>query len=112
MSNYANSLYRDYERLEIKNSNLSKENKFLLLRATIAEDEQRRLENIVIKKNQENNALKELNNNLKTENEKLKKELERLKSIQSLDGTNAGIPTSQTPINKKKVIPNFAIIFY
>ena len=22
--------------------------------------------------------------------------------------TNAGIPTSQTPINKKKVIPNFA----
>lgn len=70
MSNYANSLYRDYERLEIKNSNLSKENKFLLLRATIAEDEQRRLENIVIKKNQENNALKELNNNLKTENEK------------------------------------------
>lgn len=70
MSNYANSLYRDYERLEIKNSNLSKENKFLLLRATIAEYEQRRLENIVIKKNQENNALKELNNNLKTENEK------------------------------------------
>ena len=69
MSNYANSLYRDYERLEIKNSNLSKENKFLLLRATIAEYEQRRLENIVIKKNQENNALKELNNNLKTENE-------------------------------------------
>ena len=65
MSNYANSLYRDYERLEIKNSNLSKENKFLLLRATINEDEQRRLENIVIKKNEENNALKELNNNLK-----------------------------------------------
>jgi hypothetical protein len=23
-----------------------------------------------------------------------------------MDGTNAGIPTSQTPINKKKIIPN------
>ena len=45
---------------EEKMNLVSKENKFLLLRATIAEDEQRRLENIVIKKNQENNALKEL----------------------------------------------------
>ena len=24
----------------------------------------------------------------------------------NIDGTNAGIPTSQTPINKKKIIPN------
>ena len=24
----------------------------------------------------------------------------------NIDGTNSGIPTSQTPINKKKVIPN------
>lgn len=108
MSNYMNSLYRDYEKLEIKNSNLSKKNKFLLLRATIAEDEQRRLENIVTKKDEENKALQKINVDLKIENEKLKKELERLKAIQNLDGTNAGIPTSQTPINKKKVIPNFA----
>ena len=28
--------------------------------------------------------------------------------IQNNDGTNSGIPTSKTPINKKKVIPNFA----
>ena len=30
----------------------------------------------------------------------------RLKALLNADGTNAGIPTSKTPINKKKVIPN------
>ena len=40
--------------------------------------------------------------------EELKREIERLNGIQSLDGTISGIPTSKTPINKKKVIPNFA----
>lgn len=34
------------------------------------------------------------------------KEIERLKSLLNLDGTNAGIPTSKTPFNKKKVVPN------
>lgn len=34
------------------------------------------------------------------------KEIARLKALLNSDGTNAGIPTSQTPINKKKVIPN------
>ena len=34
------------------------------------------------------------------------KEIARLKALLNIDGTNAGIPTSQTPINKKKIIPN------
>ena len=34
------------------------------------------------------------------------KEIARLKTLLNIDGTSAGIPTSQTPINKKKVIPN------
>lgn len=34
------------------------------------------------------------------------KEIARLKALLNIDGTTAGIPTSQTPINKKKVIPN------
>lgn len=34
------------------------------------------------------------------------KEIARLKALLNLDGTNAGIPTSQTPISKKKIIPN------
>ena len=33
-------------------------------------------------------------------------EIARLKALLNMDGTNHGIPTSQTPINKKKVIPN------
>lgn len=36
----------------------------------------------------------------------LENEIIRLKGLLSTDGTNSGIPTSQTPINKKKVIPN------
>lgn len=101
MSNYAKSLYNDYERLEKKNNKLQKENKHLLLRATIAEDEQRRLEKITKKQENENMMLKK-------ENEALKREIERLKARENLDGTTAGIPTSKTPIGKKKVIPNFA----
>lgn len=34
------------------------------------------------------------------------KEIARLKALLNADGTNSGIPTSMTPINKKKVIPN------
>ena len=34
------------------------------------------------------------------------KEIARLKALLNNDGTNCGIPTSKTPINKHKVIPN------
>ena len=37
------------------------------------------------------------------------KEIARLKALLNTDGTNAGIPTSQTPINKKKIVPNTRI---
>lgn len=40
------------------------------------------------------------------ENEALKEELCRLRALLDRDGTTNGIPTSQTPVNKKKVIPN------
>ena len=38
--------------------------------------------------------------------EKHEYEIARLKALLNIDGTNHGIPTSMTPINKKKVIPN------
>ena len=44
MSNYTNSLYRDYEKLEIKNTKITKENKLLKLRLDILESENQRLE--------------------------------------------------------------------
>lgn len=36
----------------------------------------------------------------------LKIEVERLKALLNTDGTNSSLPTSKTPLNKKKVIPN------
>ena len=36
----------------------------------------------------------------------LKREIARLHGIIDQDGTNSGVPTSKTPINKEKVIPN------
>lgn len=100
-SNYVNKFYKDYEELQNRNDKLRIENKNLLLRATIAEDEQARLKKKEMKLTAQ---VVELEN----KNKELQKEVERLKGIQNLDGTNAGIPTSKTPIGKKKLIPNFA----
>lgn len=100
-TNYQNKFYKDYENLQSEYDLLCKENKHLILRVTIAEDEQRRLENVVYKKD---NTIKDL----KEENQRLQKELDRLKGKERTDGTNSGLPTSMTPIGKKKVIPNFA----
>ncbi len=36
-------------------------------------------------------------------------EINRLKALLNNDGTNAGIPTSMTPLNKQKIIPNTRI---
>lgn len=52
------------------------------------------------------NAVDKATAELKKENEKLKDEIERLKSLLNKDSNNSGIPTSQTPINEKKRIPN------
>ena len=38
--------------------------------------------------------------------EALKREVARLNGILAMDGTNSGTPTSKTPINKEKVVPN------
>lgn len=107
-SNYTNKFYKDYEKLQIKNDKLELENKHLLLRAIVAEDEQARLEKIESKLNIQVAELEDKNKELENKNKELQKEIERLKGIQNLDGTNAGIPTSKTPIGRKKIIPNFA----
>ena len=53
MSNYSKGIYKDYEMEVLKNEKLEKEYKKALLSAKLAEDEQKRLENIVLKKEQE-----------------------------------------------------------
>ncbi|GHU45222.1 hypothetical protein FACS1894190_17310 [Spirochaetia bacterium] len=77
-TNYQKLFYKDYEKLFEQNSKLSCE-----LR-TIRYEYQLLLE----------------------ENLQQQKEIGRLKSILNRDGTNSGTPTSQTPINKQKTIPN------
>lgn len=124
MSNYVNSLYRDYEKLEIKNNKITKENKLLKLRLDILESENQRLEKSCNKqekiiesieiKNQY--IIDEKNKIIEAQNKKIielvnqlnltKYERDMYLSKLNIDGTNAGIPTSQTPINKKKIIPN------
>ena len=96
--NYEKLLYKDYEELYLKYNQLSDEHKH-------AVDENRylkHLENLNKRKIQNQNleiiTLKDEVNSLKEENERLRAKLNR-------DGTNSSIPTSQTPINKKKVIP-------
>ena len=94
-----NSFYKDYENLLIKNDQLSEENRKL-----------RYLQNLL---EGQNNTLKEHEEKIKQELEekqnlieKQEYEIARLKALLNIDGTNHGIPTSMTPINKKKVIPN------
>lgn len=94
--------------VKIQTKPLIKEIKYMRLQVTIAEDREKRLNLIVSKRERE---IKELKNEKKEKEKQIKelqKEIERLKSIQNNDGTTTGIPTSMTPIGKKKVIPNFA----
>ena len=94
-------LYKDYEKLQDKYTKIKLENKHLILRVLVAEDAERRF-----KKKEE--KLDTENKELKNEVRSLKREIQRLKALTNLDGTMSGIPTSMTPIGKKKVIPNFA----
>ena len=112
-SNYSNNLYNDYEKLVIKNKELIQENKFLKLQVDVAEYEQQRLEKIAFQKEKQveeaNNEINALKNQIIELTKKLNMtEYERDQYLAKLniDGTNAGIPTSQTPINKNKLIPN------
>jgi len=105
-SNYENKLYKDYEKLMRKYEKLQIENKHLYLRATIAEDEQLRLEKLVARKDKEVEEKNQEIVRLVKKLELTEYEKQQYLSKLNIDGTNSGIPTSKTPLNKKKVIPN------
>ena len=101
MKHYRNMLFDDYQKLELKNAELSKENRYLKYENDLLER----------KYNTLMNKYKCLKENI-IDNEKQKyqkqidekdKEIERLKSLLNNDGTNSGLPTSKTPINKTKL---------
>lgn len=98
-TNYEKAFYKDYEQLYQRNEKLAAKHRSLqysynLIMGKYATSEKQRQE------------LSELNSAKDVLIIGLTKEVERLKGLLNIDGTNSGLPTSNTPINKKKVIPN------
>lgn len=112
-SNYSNNLYKDYEKAQLKIRDLEKEKKLLELYLKVLENEVQVKEHIIAKKE---SIINEKDKVIEAQNKKMIELMNKLHLTQyerdeyfaklNINGTNAGIPTSQTPINKKKVIPN------
>ena len=93
-----NSFYRDYQDLLIKNDKLSQENRTFRYNEKLLLNQIKTLEANKQKLNEEKTAYEK-------ELKEKDYEIARLKALLNMDGTNHGIPTSMTPINKSKVIP-------
>lgn len=98
-TNYEKGLFKDYQQLFQQNEKMAGELRTLQYNYNLISSKY-----ITAKKKKqelaEQNAAKDI---LITD---LAKEVDRLKALLNIDGTNSGLPTSSTPINKKKVIPN------
>lgn len=112
-SDYSKIFYKDYEDLENKNKKLAEEIRLLKIRAEIAESREQRLaqenaekEKLLEEKDAEIEACKQEIIKLSKKLDIVSYEKDNYVSKLNNDGTNSGLPTSQTPINKKKRIPN------
>ena len=110
-ANYQNFFDKDYQKLLDKYDKKSEEYKQLKYEYQLLQSKyntKAKQLNIVIQQADNNAANKYLPllNEKDKQLEENDKEIARLKALLNIDGTNAGIPTSQTPINKKKIIPN------
>ena len=109
--NYEKKFNKDYQELLEKYDKKSEEYKQLKYEYQLVSNQLKNRDKqlkIAINKFEENAKAKyqPILDKKDEEISKLKNEVNRLKSLLNNDGTNSGIPTSQTPINKKKVIPN------
>lgn len=104
--NYHNQLYNDYATLTEKHEALLTELKKQTAQHKMDWEEMQRLTKRIEQKDKMNNQLIKENDELVKKMEALIKEVARLNQINGIDGTNSGTPTSQTPIQKKKHIPN------
>ena len=94
-SNYGRSLYKEYELVLNEKEALQAEVKMLKKQAQLLEKE-------IAYRQKLEAQLQEL----KAEQENLIRENLRLQALLNLNGRNSGLPTSKTPVNQKKVIPN------
>lgn len=94
-SDYGRGLYKEYELLLTENEAIKAERELLRNEQHLLLQEIRLREKLEVELAEKT-----------TEIETLKKEILRLSGLLSIDGTNSGLPTSKTPISKKKVIPN------
>lgn len=107
--NYRNQLFQDYEKLTINYekvmTELKKQNEQHKLDLTL-------IENLTKIKEIQKQKIDNLANQLEDQTNQLeaaKKEIARLNQINGIDSHNSGMPTAQTPIQKKKRIPNSRI---
>ena len=98
-SNYTRGLYNEYEILLTKNEKMESEFKLLRKEYQLLQRE------LLAKEKREAELFEEQSKVLKERDELIKENL-RLTALLNTNGLNSGIPTSQTPIHKKKVIPN------
>lgn len=103
-SDYHNQLFNEYQRLEIENIKLSDENKKIKYEKMLLEKQYKSLEKKY--NNLKEEIISKETKKHQKEIDKKDKEIARLKSLLNNDGSNCGLPTSKTPINKNKVIPN------
>ena len=110
-SNYTNGIYKDYENLQEKYEQQCQINKQLKYEYQLSQKKlktrdgqlQKAIENFEVNAKAKYQPLLDEKDKIIEEKDR---EIARLKGLLNNDGTNAGIPTSQTPINKKKIIPN------
>lgn len=98
-ANYQAGLYKEYQTLMLKHEHTSETLRHIKYEYQLLESKHRTIQRQV-------QQLAAENEKKEVENQALRLQVARLGSQLNLDAANSGLPTSQTPIHKKKVIPN------
>ena len=98
-ANYEKAFYKDYDRLFQQNEKLAAKLRSLQYSHNLMIEQNETLEKQKQKLAEEVSAKDIVILDLA-------REVDRLKALLNIDGTNSGLPTSSTPIHRKKVIPN------
>ena len=97
---------REINRLANRLASMEEKNQLLLSKNTELEGQVFDLQGDVSRLNTWVKEKDELIESLTEDNAKKDNEIQRMKALLNTDGSNSGIPTSQTPLNKDKVRPN------